>query len=1148
MGYKHQVALLRIDGSPLIPTEISRKVPLEIGKLQHHRFDFGQTTLNQRLDSQQRRQLKNYYRHFKSDLTKNWSELKGPGSDSWAMKTKRTDADKERGAGSELIQQDGKNLTYFNARHAAEVFLYKVLEKTIHTIDRLFDSSAAIKVHLTAPVYDSDGKSKSKVYRNHLKELAGNLTQYPPINRVEIKVDARDILYEPYAIWQYYATIEKKIPDKDEVRGKSFLIFDMGGSTTDVALVQATQDHGKLHFYPTCRSIERAGEFFDRFLLKKMLDLDILPQASSKYNEILEQIEKAKIRLCDDTEHECELTFQDSAYTLTKAFIANALKEFWDDNYIRMGQEIRGFLQNVKRRMKQNGGIHASDKISGVFMAGGSTLLPGIEELIRGEVVRMGFSHPDEDFFVIPLMLLSNAELIPRSCLAALGQAVEMAETAFAEQNEEHDSFVLDRAEKLYMKVEDERGVTYTFPRKPRQFLQKEETFLFRVDELYEKEKIKFEERNGQNPYKVHLVAPNESLPNKNRLYFRNDLETSYPSDPHLVIDSHIRADDKYFSPTELQKVEKLIRFTCHVERQGEELKIKPFFCYKPRGPLSDWSRLDGKREHKPARISLKPESVIDKTLKDSAQPVHVCIDLGMNNTAVAIYAPGRTLPEDDPVLEVFNLFEAPLMQDEQETNEQQENYAEPEKTLPPLSGEIHSNGTGTSLNGHAPSPHADHWTSGFVEWVEKMAELRAEQHFSVDLQQVIDAIDQLKATMNPLEDIALALQTSNSIEHVPQQSWEDEIYNEITSSDRALSQQASEDTSFQAFHQFINEHEDGVFYSDSILRRVWTRCMSDEGQLVVLAGPPGSGKTSLVRLIAEFFNRDIDSANYPNGWEDYYLLQPVSPAWFSPASLLGSVNPLHGHFQATSFLRFLKKAEIHYEQFSTNSGQHRHFFACLDEFNIAQPEQYLADLLSKLEAPATSDARQLVLYEAARSESERSVKVKLTPNLKLFATLNTDLSTKMLSPKVLDRCFFLRLTPNTDVINQMAVRLTEKHRQDSPAIDIFHKAFASYFSELNRLSKLANTPIAFRALKQVYDYAARHPLMQDSLDNADLTKILEEVITSFFLPKLPAAHAVQNSEYVKVLKTQCTHMRKLKDVNHVLDHILNGFPGQAVL
>lgn len=119
---------------------------------------------------------------------------------------------------------------------------------------------------------------------------------------------------------------------------------------------------------------------------------------------------------------------------------------------------------------------------------------------------------------------------------------------------------------------------------------------------------------------------------------------------------------------------------------------------------------------------------------------------------------------------------------------------------------------------------------------------------------------------------------------------------------------------------------------------------------LVILAGDSGSGKTSLVRAVAEAIGGRC-------------TVIPVKPNWTGPEDLLGYYNPIERSYQATPFLQALQAA--------AREPDVPHFI-CLDEMNLARVEHYFADFLSLLEARDTSPT--IALYT---SDEEHHVVVE---------------------------------------------------------------------------------------------------------------------------------------------------------------------------
>jgi MoxR-like ATPase len=150
-----------------------------------------------------------------------------------------------------------------------------------------------------------------------------------------------------------------------------------------------------------------------------------------------------------------------------------------------------------------------------------------------------------------------------------------------------------------------------------------------------------------------------------------------------------------------------------------------------------------------------------------------------------------------------------------------------------------------------------------------------------------------------------------------------------------------------------------------------------------LLAGPSGTGKSSIVRLLAEAFQgafADVQVKRY----------------WTGSDEVLGYYSETAQEWVPGPLYLALIEAE---------GGGSLHFVR-LDEMNLAPPEYYAAELLSAGEAWKTEGGQVVSAgIQLPPVPPDKAPEApRLTNAVVLFGTLNVDETTQPLSPKMLDR------------------------------------------------------------------------------------------------------------------------------------------------
>jgi hypothetical protein len=315
-----------------------------------------------------------------------------------------------------------------------------------------------------------------------------------------------------------------------------------------------------------------------------------------------------------------------------------------------------------------------------------------------------------------------------------------------------------------------------------------------------------------------------------------------------------------------------------------------------------------------------------------------------------------------------------------------------------------------------------------------------------------------------------------------------------------------------------------GLHFSRRILHAFHTSLKTaDWSPLTVLAGVSGTGKSELPRLYSHFGGL-------------FFQLLAVQPNWDSQESMLGFFNSIDNKFDAQPVLQFLAQSQKGWADPADGSEGYPGLKAAmclilLDEMNLAHPELYFAEFLSKLEQRRgmKGDVPSLPVKVGSGMPQYQ---LPLGRNVLWTGTMNQDETTKSLSDKVLDRSIVIHFPRPTDLKRRPAmVPLNAENRgptlhratwdawtaRSSDFTDDEIKPYKEFVEEMNASLAVAGRAIGHRVWQSVEYYMANYPEVRaagdDSARKAKAMHVaFEDQLVQKVMPKLRGIDTRGNS------------------------------------
>jgi hypothetical protein len=275
-------------------------------------------------------------------------------------------------------------------------------------------------------------------------------------------------------------------------------------------------------------------------------------------------------------------------------------------------------------------------------------------------------------------------------------------------------------------------------------------------------------------------------------------------------------------------------------------------------------------------------------------------------------------------------------------------------------------------------------------------------------------------------------------------------------------------------------------------------------GDLTILGGLPGTGKSTLTRLYSEALMGD----ELPTVGHRPFLHVAVSPAWLDMRDLIGHVNALNGTFQPadSGLFQTLLMAEHEYRELGDDSTLK---LICLDELNLSHVEHYFSAFLQVLEHPQGQRTLNCFPANVVREESMFGAysSINLPPSMRFVGTVNFDETTKQLSQRLLDRVNLIRLPsevlplelddPSNENPSGRSVRLRDYSQWTKRSV-AYSEDLGKILDELKVDLRVIGCPMNPRRFSAMRRFIASWPL-----DISDVNRAIDLQIAQRIFPQV---------------------------------------------
>lgn len=230
-------------------------------------------------------------------------------------------------------------------------------------------------------------------------------------------------------------------------------------------------------------------------------------------------------------------------------------------------------------------------------------------------------------------------------------------------------------------------------------------------------------------------------------------------------------------------------------------------------------------------------------------------------------------------------------------------------------------------------------------------------------------------------------------------------------------------------------------------------------GFLTIFSGAPGTGKTSICRILAHSLGLDHPIVQDTNVFTERYLLVAVGRGWNSKRDLIGYYNPLSKRIEKNNCNLYDAMKLLHFESQDSKFPM----IILLDEANLSPMEYYWGDFVNICD----TFNRESGNVNNSINLGENEV-LRIPKTLRFLATINNDHTTETISPRLIDRAFVVSLPSSSYNYNDEALKEFDGFNLPI-SIEKINSCLESHRSSMEETANsiFENIKVRFRRIKQ---------------------------------------------------------------------------------